>query len=186
MMRIAISKCMRSGINFSYSLKESKTIFGTIYKGSIISNTSITRHISDKKGPWGSDDGIESGFRPMEEGPGDEPWIPEFENKFEEGSEEKRSRLRYQSRKRGIAENGLLLGTFADKHLDSMSEQEMMLYDRLINLPTNDWDIYYWVTNTKPTPDEFDNVIMDKLKEHANNSEKESRISMPPLRPQVL
>ena len=35
---------------------------------------------------------------------------------------------------------------------------------RLINLPSNDWEIYYWATNTKPTPEEFDNVIMDMLK----------------------
>ena len=147
---------------------------------------STFRCMSNKKGPWGPDDGIESGFRPVVEGDGNEPWIPEYTNKLEEGSAEKRSRLKYQSRKRGIAENGLLLGTFADKHLDGMSEEEMSLYDRLINLPTNDWDIYYWVTCTKPTPDEFDNIIMDKLKEHAKNSDRESRIFMPPLRPPAV
>ena len=40
---------------------------------------------------------------------------PEYEDKFHEASEEKRQRLLYQSRKRGILENGLLLGSFADK-----------------------------------------------------------------------
>ena len=142
---------------------------------------STFRFISDK-GPWGPEDGND-GFRPVAEGHGNEPWIPQYENKWEEGSAEKRRRLKYQSRKRGIAENGLLLGTFADKYLDCMSEEELMLYDRLINLPTNDWDIYYWVTCTKPTPDEFDNIIMDKIKAHAKNTDRESRISMPPLRP---
>ncbi len=34
----------------------------------------------------------------------------------------------------------------------------------MINLPSNDWEIYYWATETKPTPEEFDNVIMDMLK----------------------
>jgi len=112
----------------------------------------------------------------------EEPWIPEYEDKFHEASEEKRQRLLYQSRKRGILENGLLLGSFADKYLDSMSEEEMALYDRLINLPSNDWEIYYWATGAKPTPDEFDNELMDKLKEHAKNKDKESRIVMPPLK----
>jgi len=111
-----------------------------------------------------------------------EPWIPEYEDKFHEASEDKRQRLLYQSRKRGILENGLLLGSFADKYLDNMTEEEMALYDRLINLPSNDWEIYYWATGTKPTPDEFDNDIMDKLKEHAQNKNKESRIVMPPLK----
>ena len=41
------------------------------------------RYVSDKKGPWGTDDGLESGFRPIVEGPGEEPWIPEFENKLQ-------------------------------------------------------------------------------------------------------
>jgi len=111
-----------------------------------------------------------------------EPWIPEYEVKFHEPSEEKRQRLIYQSRKRGILENGLLLGSFCDKYLDSMTEHELALYDRLINLPSNDWEIYYWATGTKPTPDEFDNEIMDKLKEHAQNKDRESRVIMPPLK----
>ena len=110
-----------------------------------------------------------------------EPWIPEYETKFEETSEDKRQRLQYQSRKRGILENGLLLGSFANKYLNSMTEEELALYDRLINLPSNDWEIYYWATGAKPTPDEFDNPMMDKLKEHARNKNRESRISMPPL-----
>ena len=184
MLRGAILTCLRSGRNSDFKLQKYENIRKPFSEKSRKIYTTNCWLGSDK-GPWGTDDGLESGFRPLTQGPGKEPWIPEFENKFEEGSEEKRARLKYQSRKRGIAENGLLLGTFADKYLDSMSEEEMMLYDRLINLPSNDWDIYYWVTGTKPTPDEFDNSIMDQLKEHANNSEKEVRISMPPLRPQT-
>ena len=42
--------------------------------------------------------------------PSNEPTIPEFIEKFNEPLEEKRSRLIYQSRKRGMLENGLLLG----------------------------------------------------------------------------
>ena len=38
------------------------------------------------------------------------------------------------------------------------------LFFRLINLPSNDWEIYYWATDTKPTPEEFNNVVMDMLK----------------------
>ena len=42
--------------------------------------------------------------------PSNEPSIPEFIEKFNEPLHEKRSRLIYQSRKRGMLENGLLLG----------------------------------------------------------------------------
>ena len=44
--------------------------------------------------------------------------------------EEKRARLMYQSRKRGMLENGLLLGSFASKHLASFDEEKLALYDR--------------------------------------------------------
>lgn len=27
-----------------------------------------------------------------------------------------------------------------------MTEKQLSLYDKLINQPTNDWDIYYWMT----------------------------------------
>ena len=46
-----------------------------------------------------------------------EPWIPPFVEKVNEAIDEKRARLVYQSRKRGMLENGLLLGSFASKHL---------------------------------------------------------------------
>jgi succinate dehydrogenase assembly factor 2 len=57
----------------------------------------------------------------------------------------------YQSRKRGMLENGLLLSTFASKFLNSMDLKNLQDYDRLINLPTNDWDIYYWATGKAST-----------------------------------
>ena len=53
---------------------------------------------------------------------GEPPHIPPFEDKFEEPLEEKRARLVYQSRKRGILENGLLLAGFADKYISEFNE----------------------------------------------------------------
>ena len=55
-----------------------------------------------------------------------------------------------------------------------------MLY-RLINLPSNDWEIFYWAVGQKETPEDFDNVVMDMLKEHAKNNDRESRVVMPEL-----
>ncbi|OBT79368.1 hypothetical protein VF21_01938 [Pseudogymnoascus sp. 05NY08] len=68
-----------------------------------------------------------------------------------------RARLVYQSRKRGIREADLLLSTFADAHLPTMTHAQMTAYDRLLD--ENDWDIYYWATQpdepgstSSPTP----------------------------------
>ena len=94
---------------------------------------------------------------------------------------DKKARLLYQSRKRGMLENGLILSTFAGKYLNSFNKEQLNLYDELINKPSNDWDIYYWATGVKETPKEFQNEIMDLLKRHVKNELKETRYRQPDL-----
>ncbi|XP_066592458.1 succinate dehydrogenase assembly factor 2, mitochondrial-like [Prorops nasuta] len=93
----------------------------------------------------------------------------------EEKKDVRKARLIYQSRQRGILENCLLLGTFANKYLDGFNEKQLQMYDNLINAPSNDWDIYYWAIEHNPVPPEFDNEIMDLLKEHTRNKNMEIR-----------
>lgn len=80
-----------------------------------------------------------------------------------------------------MLENGLLLSTFAARYLESFDAQQVKLYDELINQPTNDWDIFYWATKVKPTPDEYNNEIMDLLKKHVGNEKREQRLRQPGL-----
>ncbi|GFG38467.1 hypothetical protein Cfor_11211 [Coptotermes formosanus] len=110
-----------------------------------------------------------------------EPQIPPYREKADEPLKLKKARLLYQSRKRGMLENDLLLASFAARYLENMTAEQVKLYDRLINLPSNDWDIFYWATGVKPTPAEFDNEIMQLLKEHVQNKNRESRIRQPNL-----
>uniref|UniRef100_A0A1A9ZCV5 SDH assembly factor 2 n=1 Tax=Glossina pallidipes TaxID=7398 RepID=A0A1A9ZCV5_GLOPL len=86
--------------------------------------------------------------------------LPEYPKKPNEPLDIKKQRLLYQSRKRGMLENDLLLSTFAAKYLKDLSGELTEQYDSLINGVTNDWDIYYWATNVKLTPPEHDNEIM--------------------------
>ncbi|XP_035673739.1 succinate dehydrogenase assembly factor 2, mitochondrial-like [Branchiostoma floridae] len=111
-----------------------------------------------------------------------EPAIPTYAPKQNEPFETRRARLLYQSRKRGMLENGLLFSTFADRYLNKFDEQQLKLYDRLINEPSNDWEIYYWVTGVKPTPEEYNNEVMDMLKQHAQNKNMEQRFRQPDLK----
>lgn len=60
-----------------------------------------------------------------------------------------------------------------------LKEQEN--YFRLINKPSNDWDIFYWSNGVKPTPTEYDTEVMQLLKEHVKNINKESRFQQPDL-----
>lgn len=61
-----------------------------------------------------------------------------------------RARLLYQSRKRGILEADLLLSTFADENLHHLTHKQLVEYDKFLD--ENDWDIYYWCTQTTPQP----------------------------------
>ncbi|XP_039272255.2 succinate dehydrogenase assembly factor 2-B, mitochondrial-like [Styela clava] len=93
----------------------------------------------------------------------------------------KRARLTWQSRKRGIAENCLLFSTFADKYLNDLTADQLIMYDKLLNTADNDWDMYYWMTGARSIPREFDNEIMQLLQKHCKNEEKSERFEQPPL-----
>ncbi|KAH8319745.1 hypothetical protein KR074_004910, partial [Drosophila pseudoananassae] len=107
--------------------------------------------------------------------------VPEYPSRPDEPLETRKQRLLYQSRKRGMLENDLLLSTFVAKHLKDFSADQTAQYDDLINGVSNDWDIFYWATETKPTPPEYDTEIMRLLKEHVKNAEKVQRIRQPDL-----
>ncbi|KAI0236354.1 Succinate dehydrogenase assembly factor 2, mitochondrial [Lamellibrachia satsuma] len=111
-----------------------------------------------------------------------EPTLPDFVERVGETSELKKARLVYQSRKRGMLENGILLSTFVDRYLDDMNDKQLRMYDLIINKPGSDWDIYYWMIGSQPAPEEFDNEVMDMLKHHAENEGRELRTGWPELK----
>ncbi|KAH8403762.1 hypothetical protein KR215_002393, partial [Drosophila sulfurigaster] len=107
--------------------------------------------------------------------------LPEYPKRPNEPLNKRKQRLLYQSRKRGMLENDLLLSTFADKYLKDFDEAQTEVYDDLINGVSNDWDIYYWATGVKPTPQQYNTEIMKLLKEHVRNAEKVTRFRQPEL-----
>lgn len=102
--------------------------------------------------------------------------------RVDESIDKMRSRLIYQSRKRGILETDLLLSGFASKYLKNMSLEELKEYDELLN--ELDWDIYYWATKNykiSKIPDKWvDSKILRCLQEYTENKEKEI-MKMPEL-----
>ncbi|KAK9874646.1 hypothetical protein WA026_005470 [Henosepilachna vigintioctopunctata] len=90
----------------------------------------------------------------------------------DETLKEKKARLLYQSRKRGMLENDILMSTFASKYLDKFTEKQIAEYDRLINEPSNDWDIYNWAIGAKPTPEDYDFEVFQLFKEHVKNTKE--------------
>jgi succinate dehydrogenase assembly factor 2 len=96
-----------------------------------------------------------------------------------EATENKRRRLTYQSRKRGILETDLLLSTFAKIWLPKFELEDLVEYDKLLDEP--DWDIFYWATNKKPIPQKWQNSkVLEMIREHAKNEDKKV-LRMPDL-----
>ncbi|XP_072516150.1 LOW QUALITY PROTEIN: succinate dehydrogenase assembly factor 2, mitochondrial [Salminus brasiliensis] len=107
--------------------------------------------------------------------------LPPWQERKGESLDVKKRRLLYESRKRGMLENCILLSIFAKQYLEKMNESQLRQYDRLINEPSNDWDIYYWATEAKPTPDVYQGEVMDLLKEFTKNRQMEQRLDAPNL-----
>ena len=96
-----------------------------------------------------------------------------------EPTDNKRARLLYSSRKRGILETDLLLSTFAQKQLGVMSREALDEFDGF--LEENDWDIYYWITGAKPVPQRVQQLsFWEELREHSKNKDK-TILRMPEL-----
>ena len=69
-----------------------------------------------------------------------------------ETAEARLKRMRMRSWRRGTKEMDLVLGPWADAHLDGLGEGDLALYDQL--LAENDQDLMSWLTGQKPAPDD--------------------------------
>ncbi len=72
-----------------------------------------------------------------------------------------RRKLKFRAWRRGFREMDLLMGTFADAHLEGMSEDDLSQFERLLAAP--DWDVFAWLVGQKPIPDEFKSALLDRL-----------------------
>lgn len=70
----------------------------------------------------------------------------------------RRKRLLYRSWHRGTKELDLFIGSFADRHLSSLSPEQLDRYEAI--LERNETDIYAWISRREPVPPELDNDVM--------------------------
>jgi len=66
-------------------------------------------------------------------------------------------RLKMRSMRRGIKELDLLLGSFAESQLETMNEEQQLLYDEL--LLESDHDILGWLTRQVEVPERYEGMI---------------------------
>ncbi len=76
---------------------------------------------------------------------------------MQETAENRIKRLKMRSMRRGIKEMDIILDAFATQNLDAMSDDDLTLYDALLD--ENDQDLYQWVTGQIPAPSPFEALM---------------------------
>lgn len=77
-----------------------------------------------------------------------------------------RRRLRFRSWHRGTREADLLLGGFADAHVEGFGPAELAAYERLLDNP--DPDLWDWIVGRAPVPPEEDGPVTRQLLAHCS------------------
>jgi antitoxin CptB len=72
-------------------------------------------------------------------------------------------KLRFRAWRRGFREADLILGPFADNHVQDFSPAELDWFEHLLDQP--DQDLYAWIVGREPTPAAFDVEIMNRIKQ---------------------
>lgn len=74
-----------------------------------------------------------------------------------ETQEARLKRMAMRSWRRGMKEMDLILGPYADAHLAQMSEERLVIFDKLLH--ENDQDLLPWVLGQSPAPDYLADLI---------------------------
>ena len=75
-------------------------------------------------------------------------------------------RLKFRSWHRGTRELDLLLGPFADRHLDGLNDTEMSEYEALLTMP--DPDVYDWILGQTDAPPAVASGVLRLIKKFHN------------------
>jgi len=82
-------------------------------------------------------------------------------NRSSDGLDAARRKLLFRSWHRGMREMDLILGSFADAHIDALNEEELAQYERLLEIP--DPTLLPWVIGEQPVPDMAEGRILQRI-----------------------
>jgi len=77
--------------------------------------------------------------------------------------ETRKKRLLYRANYRGFREADILLGGFLKANLETLSDDELLAFEAL--LEAKDHDIYAWITGALPVPANFDTPLLEKIRQ---------------------
>ena len=75
--------------------------------------------------------------------------------------DERRRKLTFRAWRRGFREMDLLMGAFADAHIEAMDDASLDEFERLLATP--DWEVYAWLIGKKDVPPNYEGPILTQL-----------------------
>lgn len=75
--------------------------------------------------------------------------------------DERRRKLCFRAWRRGFREMDLLMGAFADDHLEAMDDDGLDEFERLLGTP--DWEVYAWLIGQKDVPPNYEGPVLTQL-----------------------
>ena len=73
----------------------------------------------------------------------------------------RRRKLKFRAWRRGFREMDLLMGSFADKFLDTYGAAELDQFEALLALP--DWEVFAWLVGQADVPEDHRSAVLDQL-----------------------
>ena len=80
-----------------------------------------------------------------------------------EGLDVRRRKLLFRSWHRGMREMDLIMGRFADVHIEVFSDAELDQYEHLLDAIES--DLLYWVTGVLAVPAEHDTAMFRRVRD---------------------
>lgn len=81
--------------------------------------------------------------------------------------ENRLKRLKYRANHRGIKEMDIVIGRFANEKLDSLSDENIDLFEQL--MAEHDRDLIIWFTGEQEFPDEATKSMFEMVRDHMNS-----------------
>jgi len=79
-----------------------------------------------------------------------------------EGLDARRRRLLFRAWRRGVREMDLIIGRFADAHIEALDDAGLDDFERLIEAPNA--ALYSWVIGAEAVPADYDTAVLQSLR----------------------
>jgi antitoxin CptB len=88
-----------------------------------------------------------------------------------DGLDARRRKLLFRAWHRGMREMDLIMGRFADAAIGQLSEDELVEFEALIEVP--DPQLLAWVTGEAPAPAGYDTALFRRLRDFNHGRERQ-------------